>query len=440
MKLKILLVLLLLAVTVDCVHDAIKDLISNFFSRKFSNINIIKGGPDDYVVGEIISNVLAESDKKNTIYIEDLTKLKMSRKVNRKKFLVLIVAEPVELLEDIETKITTKSFSRNAFFLITLYNETEDKIATIFNLFWKMNFYNVNIMTKNNISNNVELLTFFPFTNGRFVQKINEFDKSSQTWKKKIYYPQKFKNLYKCKLIHAAASSSTMSLKNGDPGGPDYEIINLLAEILNFTVKHKLMKSTGKIFSNGSGTQILKELFDKRAQISSASLQLDRSLALSESYPFLSDPLVLIIPPGSQFSPLEKLYKTFETKVWVAIMMVFIIAIFLLKATERFMKFKSITKKGSNDLVLNLINTFFGGSILTRNLPSQHFSRFSLTIFTLYALIIRTAYVAVLFNFLRFEVKHKEVSNVDEIIENDFSFYVYESLLPRLVDFKFYDR
>lgn len=432
-------VLLLQVLTVhcsQCFSDAIKELVYNFFSQKFSNINIIKGA-EDYVASEILSEVLSESEKNFTIRLDDLNSLKKTQGIGRKKFLVLTLVKPKELLKGIENHFNTKAFSRNAFFLVALYNESKEEVSTIFNFFWKKNFYNVNILIETSTS--INMLTCFPFFDGRCgdpsVQLINEFDRHSRTWMNSFYYPKKFKNLHKCKLICASTATSVTQLPNGSFRGPENEIINIFTRILNFTAEHRLMKSTGRIYSNGSGTQVMKKLFDNKVQIASGSLQLDRTLMLSESYPFNGDPLVLVIPPGQPFSPIEKLYKTFDKIVWAGIVAVLVIALLLMKIVSHF-----VTDCSPKNAILNMINAFLGGSVMTSNLPIQHFSRLSLTTFLLYALVVRTAYTAILYDFLRFEVKHKEVSNVDEMIENYFSFYAYDSLLPRLVDFNFYSR
>lgn len=424
--------------TVVTFSNGINEIVLGFFIKKFSNVNIIK--TNDSTVNQIVSVVLLKTaENKYTTCVETLNNLKTVQRTDRKKFLVLVVVESTASLIEFKDNFNMNRFSRNAFFLIAITNEKSDDAVEIFKWFWKNNFYNVNILIGG--VNNLELLTFYPFSvikcQTPTVVKMNEFNAKTRRWNNDSFYPNKFKNMHQCVFLHSATKPDVVRKANGELRGPVHEIVDTLASILNFTSKHKLMDAIGQIYSNGSGTQVLKEIYDKRIQITSASIQLERTQILSESYPFLIDALMLVIPPGYPLTPLEKLYKTFDKKVWIGIVGVFLIAMLMMKLLTKFIKDSHDT---SGNSTVSMINAFLGGSIEKHNLPSSHFSRFSLSIFLIYALIIRTAYIGILFEYLRFEVKHNEVSNVDEMNEENFKFFAYESLMPRLIDFKFYNR
>lgn len=165
--------------------QAIKQLIINFFFQKYSNIDIIKG-QENHLANEILSKVLEASEDTFTVHIDDLMKMRTTQHEGHKKFLVITIASPKDLLLDFEKSFNTMSFNRNAFFLIVLHNnESADESAMIFKWFWKKSFYNVNILTES--SSNIEMLTFFPFSDGKCgkptVQSVNVFDKISLKWK-----------------------------------------------------------------------------------------------------------------------------------------------------------------------------------------------------------------------------------------------------------------
>lgn len=67
----------------------------------------------------------------------------------------------------------------------------------------------------------------------------------------------------------------------------------------------------------------------------------------------------------------------------------------------------------------------FGGS--QTKLPTRNFSRFLLMSFLLFCLVQRNVYQGSLYIFLQSDGRHKEVQSIDEMVENGFDFYMYES-------------
>lgn len=226
----------------------------------------------------------------------------------------------------------------------------------------------------------------------------------------------------------------------GEVRAAENEIVDTLEEILNFSQKTIYLESIGKVYGNGSSSGAMKELFANKIQALSASLQFDRTQVVTESLFIIIDPMVLIIPPGAPFSPFEILYLTFDDYVWASTVLVFVVKVLWVKLLSKIFKNALTDDAQRNFSLLNTFNSFLGGSLLTEHLPNAYFSRLAFTSLMLYALIIRTAYTGVLFDYLSSDVTHREVTNVDEMIAKDFRFYAYDSLLTRLVDFNFYDR
>lgn len=414
---------------------AINEVIVGFFLLRNVDVNIIIAEDDSS--NEIVSKVLAERNEKYTSRIENVVGLKEAQRVDRKKFLVLVVVENFKSLMDLGESLSTKSFSANAYFLIVVLeekSEKSEKAEKIFNWFWKKNFYNVNILM--DIEDCLAMLTFYPFTEGKCqeptVEIINTFNATSRRWENNLYYPKKFKNLYQCKFIFATINQFVIQTGNGGIRVAEYDLVETFGRILNFSSKCEIIDTSRQISKNGSGP-MTANLLASKIHFAPATLQLERMQVLSGSYPFQSDPMVLIIPEGSPLTPLEKLYKTFDGYVWCSMFGVFVIVLILFKWVLN-------VKMTSTNTMLDLTNAFLGASILSHRLPVRHSSRFSLTIFMLYALIIRTAYVGILFQHIHSDVKHKEAADVDAMIDEDFTFYAYETLYVRLNNYKFYNR
>lgn len=80
-----------------------------------------------------------------------------------------------------------------------------------------------------------------------------------------------------------------------------------------------------------------------------------------------------------------------------------------------------------NTPTINLFQAFFGIGQLS--LPTRNFARYLLMVFMLFCLIMRTAYQAKMFEFLQKEMRKPEVRSIDEMIENNFTFFCHENLL-----------
>lgn len=71
---------------------------------------------------------------------------------------------------------------------------------------------------------------------------------------------------------------------------------------------------------------------------------------------------------------------------------------------------------------LNVFIDFIGGS--QHKLPRRNFAWFILMMFVMYSLVIRTLYQGSFFQLIQSGKRHKEVHTIDEMVANDFIFYV----------------
>lgn len=420
---------------VEDISNAVSSLISDFFVTQHSNINIIK--MEDYQINCITTKIVEKSDAKFSYRIEDFQSPSLSQVTGRKKLISIILLDNINSLTTFVEHLKAFKFERKGFYLIFLLNGSTFDFERVFQIFWARKCFNVNILFDS--TNNLRLLTFMPFTDnmcGDLTTKlINEFIATSKKWKNGNFYPKKFKNLHNCKLVHETTLDAVITSATGKYRGKEIEIIDELSSILNFSAQH-IVSTT---FGSGIKTGVLKNLMEEKIQTTAGSLQLSRTEVFSASSFFLNDPLVLIVPPGAPFTPMEILTRTFGLWVWIVIFSVFIIATLINVIVPK--RFKLIfMRRNSSDLIFYMTAIFLGVSLKISRLPARNFSRILFTVFTFYALILRTAYIGILFQYLRTDVKHQEVSNVEEMIKHDFTFYAFESMLDRIVDFKFYDR
>jgi hypothetical protein len=414
---------------------AVESLISKFFLQKYSNLNVFK--VNDFEVNQIATNFLRSSGNRFTVNIRNMGSKTM--RAERKKFLSLVLMDTVKAFKGFQ-KLLNTTFSKSGFFLLVVLKSDSQDLDETFNVFWNKKFYNVNFLVGHRNSTAL-LVTFSPFSERKcekpLTKTINSFDMTTRKWSNTEFFPNKFKNLHKCKIVHETTFPSVINKSDGSFRGKEVEIIDVLGEILNFTAEHRVIKSFGNISKNGSGSGVLKNLYDQKIQITSGSLQLERTILFSESSPFFSDPLLLIIPPPCSFSSLQKLYKAFSIEVWAGIILVLVVLLILNQYFGKTTNWKS--EKTHQNFVSNIFSTFIGGSLPNGSLPEKNSIRFVFACFLIYSLIIRTAYTGVLFKFLQSDLKHKEFKSVDEI-DDDYTFYAFESMYDRIVDFRFYNK
>lgn len=117
-----------------------------------------------------------------------------------------------------------------------------------------------------------------------------------------------------------------------------------------------------------------------------------RNYYMTASYIYFTSNLIWITPPGRLFTSFEKLFKPFNSVLWVCIIIVFTLS-FVTVLVLRYQSKKAqnfVFGRNISTPFLNLINIFFGGSL--NKTPVRNFARTLLALFMVYCLIIRSSY------------------------------------------------
>jgi hypothetical protein len=164
-----------------------------------------------------------------------------------------------------------------------------------------------------------------------------------------------------------------------------------------------------------------------------------RYMKSTESH--ISSPVVLIVPPGSKLTPLEKIFRPFKTVVWIAILIVFSSG-FLFICIVNKTKSQKLSRKVFGEVVnppyLNMIDICFGGSMAS--LPKKSFPRILLTTFLIFCFVIRNIYQGLLYNNMQSDDRTQGVMTVDEMIEKEFDFHMYPDFSEATKSLKFRSR
>lgn len=273
------------------------------------------------------------------------------------------------------------------------------------------------------------LLTFVWYTaqkcNETQLIEVNRFDKKQNTWKNSNFVMKKFRNLHGCQVVFGVHLQNPITaydiLENGtiEYWGYNIDVFEDFAEKLNYSLKlNPYYKQTGDYyFKELKNVTVLTWLRDITVPT--------KTSVTTQPYMFLSSQLA--VSPGDDFTSFEKLWLPFDATTWGLIIFIFttaILTIFLLRFSKNSIR-KFVFGRNVKTPSLNIAAHFFGTS--QHILPGRNFARFMTTMFILYSLIIRTAWQGKMFEFMQKNMTKPGVQSIEEMIVQNFTFYVREN-------------
>lgn len=359
---------------------------------------------------------------------------------NKQKRGAILVVESYEEIFKIIQMISAKAYHTNGFFIVVSVNGIIRNIKEIFSILWQKKFYNV-VAVYETEAHEILLETFFPFTTGNcnntkpFI--INEYSNGEFTNGKEKIYPDKMKNLFNCTIRVATSKDAppTIFLRKLEGelfelSGGDIDIIRALSESLKFNINFTYFDKEGEFYANGTATGPLKALLDGTAELSICDwwLKTNRLKFFDSTTDYMSESAVFIVPPGRDFTTFEKLMFPYSAWVWFMTSFCFFtgfLVVFIIKF--RFKKYQTfVFGTGVRNPYLNIILVSTGGS--QKTLPKRNFARFILMMFLIQTIVLRTVYQASYYNLLQSDKHRNELQSIDEMIEGDFTFYIFLGL------------
>lgn len=198
----------------------------------------------------------------------------------------------------------------------------------------------------------------------------------------------------------------------------------------------------GSLSANGTSTGAMRMVMDNEADFTVGMYTITylRSKVMTNSEFYYQVPFIMIVPPGSQLSAFEKLFRPFSLVVWILLLLTFstaFLVITIIKFQKNFLQ-EFIFGNGNRSPYLNVLIGFVGGSQTVE--PQRNFARFLLIMYLLFCLVKRSLYQGALFQFLQTDDRHSEVQSIDEVAELNFKVYMLPSSLEHTQNMKFRDR
>jgi hypothetical protein len=262
--------------------------------------------------------------------------------------------------------------------------------------------------------------------------EVNRFDKKNRKWKHESFSTRKFDNFYGCQLNFLYKANTTVLDIYDQMAFPmefNYDIIIELSKSLNFEAN---FITISKFITYTEFSKNQSQLIDM--EVISECLPLNyKTSRVFVSHLYYSAAHYFAVPPGEEYSGYEKLTFPFDFHTWTLITFTFVVAfmtIFIVSfASEKIKNF--VFGRNIASPSTNVLAHFFGLGQMV--LPRRNFSRFLLMVFILYCLIIRSAWLGKMFEFLQKEMRKPQVESIDEMIEDNFTFF-----LP--FSYKFYNQ
>lgn len=345
----------------------------------------------------------------------------------------IFIAEDFQGFLKIYETISNENFFLQGTFSIALVKGEIPEIHEIFKLLWEKQIFKVNVVHEIE-SGEILVKTFMPFnpkscsdTTPVIISRFKNGKFSS-----KNFFPKKVNNLHNCSIRVAVTSFSEpyVFVKKSESGfdftGLDVNLIKTLSESLNFYANFNYIEDIGYILENGSaaGSFGLLKNFETDLVISGWMLKASRVKFFDASTSYGSDNMIFVVPPGRDYTSLEKLIYPFESSLWIGVGICFFFGVFIIAVIKT--QSKSVQKFVFGSFVTQPFLNLFAGcvGVPQYKLPGRNFARFLLMMFFMYSMVIRTIYQASYYHLLSSNSYHKEVQSIDEMIEKNFVFYV----------------
>jgi len=429
--------------------DAASEIIFKDFNPKAMTINFIIALKQEIKSDwdSMINSLLRRC--KAVVFIEDEDARAIS---HRQRLYNIIFLDDLDSFRRLYQQISDKTFIIDGYYMVLLVKGLFAELSEVTSLLWKLLIFNVNFLLHDG-NGGIKVLSFSPFTKSTCGDTnpilIHQFNNSSKNMKS--FYPPKIANLFQCPVKVVSFNCPPMmmieSAANGSYTlhGVDGEMLKTLAKVLNFNIDlHHIDDRIrwGALNDNGTSTGAMLMIMKNEADftIGMYTITFLRSRYMTSSQPYFFVPYILIIPPGSQLTAFEKLFRPFQTSVWIMLLLTFVagtIVITVIKFQGAAMRSFVFGAKIRNPY-LNILGGFVGSSFYA--LPTRNFARILLMMYLLFCLVKRTLYQGALFQFLQADDRHREVQSIDELVDNKFNVYMMPSSIEHTQNMKFRKR
>jgi len=377
--------------------------------------------------GEIIFEILKDSQTCNFNCILLFDSMKMFNK-------------RYEIYETLSKLKVVVAYIRHASFNEISAQITETwkvDLAEMYNIYTQ----NLFILHRNIAESLIDLIAAIKFTQNHgecqqsWMVKANRFSAFDLKWQPPLHKLKFIDNLQGYSVhfssnalidgLEIGPSKLKFSHKQGNYTLSGYmiHIIDELAKIGNFKPNYQNIEKIEKRS---------KQHNNFTPQVTAGELGMNVQEALVNSLqsqaivPLIYKELYFIIPPAERLTELEILFLAFDVATWSMILLTLLVAFivvaiigFTSQSVSNFVFGKNVSTPS-----LNILAAFFGVSQIV--LPKRNFARFLLMAFIMWSLLIRTCYFSVLFEYLKGDGRKAPIKSIDEMLDRNFTYFIFQ--------------
>lgn len=389
---------------------------------------------------------IASRDAESTVQIESTNHLNYTP-IAPKLCNIFVIKSLKDFVQIYDT-INPKLFNyRKHFLIVSLKRLPPAHNEKIFRLLWQKFILRANIIALDKHQSMATVTTFFPFKahacDDTSPVVVNYFENGKFINNTDHLFANKLSNLQECPLRIVTATRSEPYLIIESVGnktkfrGRDANLLQTMANSLNFRIKYIILEDKGFLLENGSSGGIFKFLANGSADLALNDLWITRlrKKFFDVTTPYFNDDLIFVIPTMDELGSIDKLIYPFSSELWAVLigcLIVGYVVIFIAKYRSKTIQ-NFIFGRNVKNQFLNVWIGLLGST--QRPLPKRNFARFILALFMLYCFIMRTAYSASLFKMMTINLTYPTVQTQDEMVAKRFQFYVLESSRPFLTYF-----
>jgi len=336
-------------------------------------------------------------------------------------------------------KLNPTIFHFNGYYIFSLINGEFPEVQTIFDDLWELQIYNV-ILIYAESHDHLSVVSFLPFRSSTDCSNtspaiINEFIDGNFTHDVSDTFNNKMENLQQCEIRVATSDDKPphiyrKSMPNGISKfyGRDFELINSIAESLNFKVNLNVMKAHACVVETRGVDGGLKSILQNKSElaITGCWLRLSKLNEFASTTSYAVDTFIIAFPIMQELTSFEKLFYPLAMSTWILLISyisVGYISIFIIKRQSRKIQ-NFVIGRNVKYPYFNMLIAILG---LSQNrLPMRNFARFLLMNFLILCLVLRTAYQGKLFQVMKASVKHSEPKTISEMERLGYKFHALE--------------
>ncbi|XP_070507820.1 uncharacterized protein [Chironomus tepperi] len=436
------------------IKEAILMIFRDYFCESTVVVNLVTSLDEletKFATDQLITDLIKGFEGNFSIIIETVEEI-MENWRRMKEFCVFFV-DSYKSFELIFKKMSNDIFSFTGYYVIAYMNPEsihESEIQKIFEKFWTKGIVNAVFLCP--VNHDIHIHTNFPYTQ-HYCEEVHQIlwniyrANVGLLYPNRSIFPDKLSNFYGCEFHVATYENppfmTTIKDNNNNlvTWGFDGILLWALEESLNF--KTKVIYVHKQSWKNHTKEYLtlkaLMMVMNENANFSIGFLvtTVRRNFYMTSSYSYYTTNLVWAIPSGEKMTPFQMFTKPFQKAIWGLVMMTMGISVLVIRIVRR------RSRKIRNFVfgykvkypVLNMFNILFGGSM--PRLPRRNFARFLLALFILYAIVIRNAYQGALFHFMRMEDQPREIKNIKDMMDRNFTLYTLDAIRVYLQPFEY---